>query len=323
MQTWQTFIDLQLRSSPTETALPALCPLPPTGVIRVAGGDALAFLQGQTTCDVRRISENESGLGAFCNPEGRVIANFRILRHHQDFLLLLSTDLLQPLLKRLNLYVLRADVRLSSEETALFGVIAGEEGTLEGMEGLPDSPHRAVSLEGLTWIRMPPPGVRWLVLGPKDKAQAMWLRMAQSHPMSRQPASRWLLAEIHSGLPLVTQATSELFLPQMLNLDVLGAISFDKGCYTGQEIIARTHYRGQVKRRLYRGRVATSRTISPGEKLICQEETVGQVANAAPTAEGQELLAVVRCDRAAQTEIHLADNLEGSFQWLDLAYTLP
>ncbi len=323
MNPWFAFLEQQpLATSPKE-GHHILTPLTHTGILRVAGRDALDFLQGQTTCDVRKITEQNSALGAFCNPEGRVIANFRILMHDGDYLLLLAADLLDIVLRRLKMFVLRSDVKLMAEEFPLFGVTVFAHGQLDRIGKPPQTVDAISTMANLTWIRMPPPGLRWLVLGPYEAARRFWLFLVEEHQAICHSVEQWQLQEIRSGVPWVTQVTSEVFLPQMLNLDALGAISFDKGCYTGQEIIARTHYLGQVKRRTYRVRLDSKRHIEPGEKLLCGDETVGQVVNTAGTPEGQEMLMVLRCDRAQNPAIFPVAAPGAYLQWLDLAYTLP
>ncbi len=323
MQSWLTFINEQLHTRTRKSERCFLSPLPQTGILRVSGADALTFLQGQATCDLRTITTEHSGLGAFCNPEGRVIANFRMVRANEDYLILLAGDLLQPVMQRLRMYVLRASVQLTVESCALFGLTIEDNRQSMLADGLPETPGRVKEIEGLICIRMPKPGLRWLLLGSFEAAREIWLQWREMLPAECLPSVQWQLREIRSGMPWVAQGTSEAFLPQMLNLDLLGAISFDKGCYTGQEIIARTHYRGQVKRRTYRASISSDIPLEPGDKLLCHNETAGTVLNTASSQEGQELLAVVRCDQAQNPEIYPEGNPDVHLRWLDLAYTLP
>lgn len=195
--------------------------------ISARGADAASFLQGQLTCDVSAI--DGSGLGAWCNPKGRVIALFHICRLDDGFLLILPADLADDVLRRLTMYRLRSKVDLAIEA-------AGPE-TL----GLPaDS-------------------------GFDD----------------------WQKAELERGIAWIDASQSELYTPHMLNLDLLGAVSFDKGCYTGQEVVARTHYRGKSKRRLRRFR--SPAPVQAGDKLRHGERDAGSVVSVV----GEELLAVV------------------------------
>ncbi len=320
---WQAFIQQRILKAPAVTGGVILTPLPPTAVLRIRGKDAQTFLQGQTTCDLRQVTSAHSRLGAFCNPQGRVIATFRILRRETGFLLLLAADLLAKVAQRLRLYVLRSQVEIAAGDLALFGVTTAQPGLLRKiLDQPPQTSGAVIQAHSLDWLRMPPPGERWLVLGNPDVVQTMWLRMVEALGAAESPATYWQLQDIRAGLPTVTAATSEEFLPQMLNLDLLGGISFDKGCYTGQEVIARTHYLGQVKRRLYQAGLVSLHTPAPGAKLVAEGETVGQVVNAAPTDSIQEILAVVRCDKAHSSAVRLAGYGDTPLQWSDLAYTL-
>ncbi len=323
MDSWHTFIEEQLQTPNRGPEACFLTPLPPTGILRISGADAAVFLQGQATCDVRTITRQHAALGAFCNPEGRVIANFRMVRREEDYLILLPGDLLQPVMQRLKRYVLRSKVQILEEPGVLFGLITDADRPPEIAATLPEQAGGVGKIGGLLCIRMPDPGMRWLLLGAEDAAREIWHRWRKELPAGCLPATHWQLREIRSGIPWVNQATSEAFLPQMLNLDLLGAIGFDKGCYTGQEIIARTHYRGQVKRRTYRAEVHPSVSLAPGDKLLCGDEAAGTVIDAATCEAGQELLAVVRCDRAQSPEVFVEGCPKARLEWLDLAYTLP
>ncbi|GAB6067114.1 folate-binding protein YgfZ [Methylothermus subterraneus] len=317
----QKFIEQRTLKTPKSAGV-TLCPLPPTAVLRIRGEDAPAFLQGQITCDVRQITPTCAGLGAICTPQGRVIATFWLLRDDLGFCMLLAADLAEKIAHRLRLYILRSKVTIAAEKPALFGVSAAAPDRLRRALGdLPQARGAVVHAHRLYWLRMLPPGERWLVLGEAEAAQALWLELAETLGAAESPATYWQLADIRAGLPRVTAATSEAFLPQMLNLDRLGGISFDKGCYTGQEIIARAHYLGQIKRRLYRVRLEGPHTPDPGAPLLVQGESVGQVVNAAPADSGQEMLAVVRCDQAHNPAIRLAGHSDAPLQWLDLTYT--
>lgn len=318
---WQTFIQERPLEPPAASAEIVLSPLPSIGALRIQGKDAQTFLQGQTTCDMRQITPTCSSLGAFCNPQGRVIATFQLLRRESGFLALLAADLVEKVAQRLKLYILRSKVEVAADDLALFGITLADSKALQGILEHPLQARGAViQAHQLSWLRMPPPGERWIVLGDPQAAQAMWLKLVETLGAAESPEAYWQLKNIQAGFPTVTAATSEEFLPQMLNLDRLGGISFDKGCYTGQEIIARTHYRGQVKRRLYRVQLSCPHIPAPGALLIAEGETVGQVVNAAPADCSQEILAVVRCDQAHSSAVRLAGYGDVPLHWFDLAY---
>ncbi len=299
----------------TDFPQPALLPIAHLAPLQVDGRDAAAFLQGQITCDVRCADGNRSLPGAICNPEGRVLANFRLLARDNSFLLLLAADLITAMQHHLRRYVLRADVNLTTAPLACLGV-QGEPEALPA--AAPREADTVAQIGDLTWVRIPDPQPRWLLIG-DPAALSRWQRQHESPLASPQS---WILADICCGIPWITAATSGRFLPQMLNLDLLGGICFDKGCYTGQEVIARVHYRGQVKRRLYRFFAPGAEPPPPGTAVMEEEENVGEVVNAAPVAEGTELLAVVRRDVAHSSALRLATAPSSRLQRRDLAYTV-
>lgn len=263
------------------------CLITRLGIIAIQGQDAVTFLQGQTTCDVRQVGPSKSCSGALCNPKGRVIATFRLLRGEEGFFMLLDADLLDTVLKRLKMFVLRAKVALSdaSADWSLHGMIGTDlpEALRAGGLQIPEEAEGAWSANGLLAVRPASDPLRCLVMAPSG-APTAWLDKPQA-----VEESVWWQAEIASGLAHIGAALSEEFVPQMLNLDLTNAISFTKGCYTGQEVVARTHYLGQAKRRLLRYGVED--VCQPGLAIYAegQTESVGTVVNSA----GGELLAVV------------------------------
>ncbi len=288
--------------------------------LRVAGADAFTFLQGQATCDLRRIGPARSSLGAFCNPQGRVVATFRILAWEEGYLLLLPAELAEAVAKRLRMYVLRAKVEIQPTAIGLAG-IAGP--AAARIRPLPAETDAVIPTGDLAWIRVLDRDPRWLVVGEPRRIEAMRRELESRPDVVVADDTAWSLREIRSGVPTIHTATSEKFLPQMLNLDLVGGIGFDKGCYTGQEVIARAQFRGQVKRRLYRLAGPLPRTPAPGEPLVDEGETAGQVIDAAPAGSVRELLAVVRCDRAHSSTIRLEAEPAIPLHRLDLGYTLP
>ncbi len=297
-----------------------LMPVPGLAGLRVVGADAFTFLQGQATCDLRRIDPTRSSLGAFCNPQGRVVATFRILAREDGYLLLLAADLAEAVARRLQMYVLRARVEIQVTEIGLAGV-AGPAAVR--IHPLPEETDAVTRIEDLAWIRVLDRDPRWLVVGEPPRIEATWRELETRPEVVVTGDTAWSLREIRSGVPTIHTATSERFLPQMLNLDRIGGVSFDKGCYTGQEVIARAQFRGQVKRCMYRLAGPLSQTPAPGEPLVDAGETAGQVIEAAPAGPMRELLAVVRRDRAHSSTIRLEMEPAIPLHRLDLSYTLP
>lgn len=316
-----------MNSLPSDVSdLPVLARLDPIGLLIVQGEDAAPFLRSQATCDIRGLSEDCVGLGAFCSPKGRAVAVFRVLRHGGRFFLILRDDMLDAVRSRLQRYVLRARVELSDarERWAIFGLLGtGNAATdLLGLSAMPP-PGRCTETAGGALVMAVDGADKFLVAAPRAAADALetaWIRRGVGRHGS---ASDWECTEIRDGIPTVTPATSEEFIPQMLNLDRLGGISFNKCCYTGQEVVARTHYLGTVKRRMHRFRVDCDRMPEPGTRLVGarDENPIGQVVAAAPAADsGYELWAVTGAEAGPGDAVQLGACSGPPLRWMDLPY---
>ncbi|MET0282604.1 MAG: hypothetical protein ABW278_15965 [Steroidobacteraceae bacterium] len=241
-------------------------------VIAVRGPDAMAFLQGQMSQDLGLLPARGSLLAGLHNPQGRVLAVLRLLYLGEDhLLLLLPAAVSQAVQQLLGRYVLRAKVKLAD---------AGANWRVYGVTG----PDAAAAATTRLAMPMDASGMRQLIVAPRGEP-----------PPECEPADResWRLDDIAAGIPEIVTATSGLFVAQMLNLDRIDAISFSKGCYTGQEVIARAHYRGQVKRRMQRFTTASAVELVPSERVLLADGRSAQIVLAAPTDAGeQEFLAV-------------------------------
>ena len=217
-------------------------------VIRISGEDAGTFLQGQLTCDIRNVTENNASIAAFCNPKGRVISTLLIFKDEAGYGAILPCSLSDTVLQKLRRYVLRSKVLLedASSTDAVLGFHYSQPSPTLGLNSEP----LAVTHEpGLT-IALPSKGNRfWRVV--KREALSSLIDTPQTQGFVQDSAHVWRYAEILAGIPWFEIEQSEQFIPQMLNIDGLGGISFNKGCYTGQEIVARTHFLGKSKRQLF------------------------------------------------------------------------
>ncbi len=310
-------------------------PLPEIGVLSLSGKDAAKLLQGQATCDILGLPPGQTTLGALCTAKGRAIALFRVLRTEDSIFLLLPAELLETVRKRLQMYVLRADVKIedATGRWTVFGLFGEKADTALQTLGLPPLAHdneaegQGGLLASFYAIRIPDPdSPRLLVLVDAAKADGIG-RFLEGHGFGRSNAERWRLEDIRAGLPTVTAATAEEFVPQMLNLDLLGGISFNKGCYTGQEIVARTHYLGSLKRRMFR--LVGSEGLLPqaGESLSAygdEGQSGGTVVAAAPTPEGGfELLAVLAIAQAKTPETGFKTAGGNALYLCSLPYAVP
>ena len=250
------------------------------GVLRVSGADAVPFLQGQLSSDVAQLTPEHSQLAGYHNPQGRVIALLQLvaLAAH-ELVAITPRELVSAIVPRLARFVLRAKVKITDESThwSVSGLIAPDAAAPAGP--LPTAPGAVARLGESRAVRLAGAPARWLVLGPAGSPPALaGVTAAAEH--------EWQRHTIAAGEPQVLAATSEAFVAQMLNLDLLGAIAFDKGCYTGQEVIARTHYRGRIKRRMQRFATERPGLLRPGDSGTLPDGRTVRVVIAAPLASG-------------------------------------
>jgi tRNA-modifying protein YgfZ len=208
------------------------------GVLRFTGPDAASFLQGQLSNDTRRLAQSSALLAAYSSAQGRVLALIYLLPHSSGVLAILPRDVLEATQKSLRKFVLRAKVQIDDVSDSMM---------LAGVQGLasPLGANEYLEASGIGTARVGDTNRFWLI----GAAELVAAHAAAGTAMS---SAQWRLEDVRTGRPQVYAATSEAFVAQMLNLDLLDGISFTKGCYTGQEIIARTQHRGRIKRRLFR-----------------------------------------------------------------------
>jgi folate-binding protein YgfZ len=298
------------------------CTLSHEGVLAVRGADASKFLQGQLTCNLNYLSDTQASLGARCTQKGRMQSSFRIVLQGDGVLLAMATELLEPQLADLKKYAVFSKSKLTDESAAWvrFGLDHGDAALSSlGLE-LPADTDSVVRHEGLIAIRVSPDRAELWVAA--DQADVIKGKLSALLPEGT--LNQWLLGQIRAGIGQVMPSTRELFIPQMLNLQAVGGVSFKKGCYTGQEIVARMQYLGKLKRRLYRLSLDASELPEPGTPLFSPSHgsSIGEVVLAANAVQNIELLAVLQAEAAEGGDIHLGA-LEGpALHLLDLPYQL-
>jgi hypothetical protein len=280
--------------------------LPFLGVLRCHGEDAARFLQGQVTQDTRLLAEGRTLLTACNTPQGRVIAMMRLKQTEDAVYALLPADLLEHVASRLRRFVLRAkvDVQIAADLQVAWvgGQPFSETLAVESYDAT--RTMSAIPQAGATeLVSFDYAANRQVVATPGASLRAITgLSLSKSLPGIEQ---EWWAADIAGGLPQVFRASSEAFVPQMLNLDLLDGISFTKGCYTGQEIVARTQHLGRIKRRTFRYRLTGGAPLAPLAGLSLDGTKVAEVVMSAQRGPSVELLAVTSldaCDRTLLTE---------------------
>jgi len=266
--------------------------LSPFGLIAVKGEDANTFLQNFLANDVREVNINHSQLTGLCNPKGRLLALFRLFQRGADSYLSLPQSLLEVTLKRLNMYVLRSSITLmdASNQLCQLGLAGtGAEEELKRVFGtVPETINSVCQTTECSILRVPGEPPRFEVVGEPKIMQQTWQEL--SHAAIPTGSNLWKLLNIRAGIPTIYPETQETFIPQQVNLEFLKGISFTKGCYPGQEVIARLHYRGKPSRRMFLAHIATPCPPQPGDPLYLakdkEERAVGEVVDAQQTPEG-------------------------------------
>ena len=280
--------------SASAAALSGIAALPHLGVIRAQGEQAADFLQGQLTQDVQAMPVGQARLAAYCNAKGRMLASFVVCRCAPDaFWLVCSRDLLAPTLKKLSMFVLRAKVALGDASDAL------------AVHGLIGDASISIAADAYQTSAAGPNNSAFVApLPPSDGvARALWIGPAGRPPPAGPalPAERWDWAAVRSGVATLTAPVAEAFVPQMLNYESVDGVSFKKGCYPGQEVVARSQFRGAIKRRAYVGHVDGA--AQPGQDVFASgdaREPVGVIAQAAEAPQGgTAVIAVLRSEDVA------------------------
>jgi len=288
-----------------------LADLSAQGLIKVSGEDTVNFLQNQFSNDIREISPQLSQLNAWCNAKGRILASLRVFQVGDDYFLHLSSDLLDATLKRLRMFVLRSKVTLEdvSNEWLSIGLAGNDAPALlaKQISHLPENANQVVPENGLVVIRLAGDTPRFQIFGQTPAISSLWQALQTEAVPVGYPVWSWL--EIQAGIPNIVANTTEAFVPQMINYSTIGGVSFTKGCYPGQEVVARMHYLGKLKRRMYLAHVKTESLPEAGENLFPPGENAqscGKVVQAQVSPNGWvDLLAVLQIAVAEKGDIRL------------------
>jgi folate-binding protein YgfZ len=314
---WQAFLTARGASIPAQGAAQfavaapdtgcALTDLSHLGLIAIGGPEATDFLQGQVSNDVRELSDTHTQLSSHCSPKGRMLANFRLLRIEESLFLVLPRSQMDGLLKRLRMFLLRAKASIDDASDALvcFGIIGDcADDVLAGHFGsLPRTDNDMARAGDAALIRVAGERARYLCLCPATEAQSLWQAVVEAGATEAH-ADLWALHDIRAGIPTVLPETADAFVPQMANMQYIDGVSFHKGCYTGQEVVARMQYLGKLKRRMYIAEVETDTQPRPGDPLSApgssSEQGPGRVVDARASAPGRWEMLVVAEIAAAE-----------------------
>ena len=287
--------------------VPTLIPLLELGVISVSGADAVSFLQSQLTNDVARLGQDQLQLSGYCTPKGRLLATFHQWRERDTVFLRAPLDVIASIVKRLSMFVMRAKAKVSdvSDQWTTHALVGPGSASVLDDAGLP-APAEPWTSQQSGDVRVdrvlstPEGGDRFLLTLPAQSQSPI------SSAVARGQSNLWWLTEVNTAVPTVFAATQEKFVPQMLNLEVLGGVDFKKGCYPGQEIVARSQYLGKLKRRMSVAHVDAVDT-RPGADVFHSDgvQPIGLVVMSAASGGGSELLFEAPVDQLESGSVHL------------------
>jgi hypothetical protein len=304
-----------------------LCDLSQSGTLRVSGEEAQSFLQNLLSNDIREVGASRAQFSSLNSPKGRMLATMLIRHEDGAYLLQLPRALCEPIRKKLSMYVLRAKVKIAdaSEDIVMMGLSGADAQDILGKQfgELPPLPLGVVCTGSASVIRLG--DSRFQINTSTPHAPALWQSLSQHAKPAGSALWDWL--DIRDGIPSILPATQEEFVPQMANLDLTGGVNFKKGCYPGQEIVARMQYLGKLKRRMYLAHVEGTTMPQAGDELFSADmegQTSGMIVNAAAAPGGGfDVLAVVQIASRDAFPIHLGSLTGARLEFLPLPYPLP
>lgn len=309
MSDWRTILGATIVADLSHNAL-----------LAVSGDDAAAFLHGQLTNDVQALGPGRAQWNGWCSAKGRLLATFLLLRRGNDFLLLLPAEIAPGIAKRLKMYVLRSKVKIDQASLESIGLAGHAASDLVASHfGAAPAPMGSVEKDGATCVALD--AARFVIFAPAASAETLRNALAQGAVPAGRDAWEW--TSIRAGIPAVVAKTQEEFVPQMANFELVGGVSFKKGCYPGQEIVARTQYRGILKKRMAMAHVEGTRP-APGDTVHTPafgEQAAGIVVDAAPApGGGYDLLVVAQLEGIGAGDLRLGSLAGERLKLLPLPY---
>ncbi|MEB8433002.1 folate-binding protein YgfZ [Cocleimonas sp. KMM 6892] len=329
---WKTFLtehdalsdDSKNSSYSSDTKV--LADLSGRGLLEVSGEDAETFLQNQLTNDIRNVNETTHQESAWCSPKGRIIANFRVFKRGDSFLLDLSADLLEHVIKKLRMYVMMSKVTIDDVSDSLVHFSYSGQGAdteLNNILGdLPKAPTESIQSGSLSVLAIAGANTRFDIFGEVEDCKSLWQKLNNDAVVA--PSTHWDYLNIQAGIPMISAESTEAWIPQMVNYIHIGGVDFKKGCYPGQEVVARLNYLGKTKRRMYHIVADTASALAVGSAVKSEKDTeAGKVLTSVINPEGKaEALVILKIAEATKPLTVSVDNQEANVHFLDLPYVV-
>ena len=307
---------------------PVLIPLEHLCCYEVSGEDAHSFLQGQLTNDIEAITKSRGQLSSYCTPKGRMLAIFYICPSQDKYLIVLRKDVAETVMQRLQMFILRSKVtiKLSSNHQTLFGVAGPSiDSILNTLDiASPQQEYDVTCTENLHCMKIPGIVARCMLIADSSLVETI----GQLENVATQSFFYWQWLDIMTGIPSVSASTQESFVPQMANMELINGVSFSKGCYPGQEIVARLHYLGNASRRMYRIETSTDAEINPGDDIYStasgSNQAIGTIVTSTKeSADKIAALAILRIEAAQQSQLAIGSPDGVPATVMPLPYDIP
>ncbi len=308
----------------TETDRPVISVLDNLCCYEVSGEDASSFLQGQLTNDINAVTDSHAQLTGYCTPKGRMLAVFYVVRQADCFLLFTSGDIAPEVIKRLQMFIMRSKVKITPmDDQVILGVSNNQATWLSRLINLelPEQDYQVTQGHSLVCVKLPGVTDRYLIAGSPD---AIALPKPEEALIYSHEYWQWL--DTLAGLPMITAATQEAFVPQMANMELINGVSFSKGCYPGQEVVARLHYLGNANRRMFKVKADSAHTLRAGDDLFTDDskQAIGKFLTVTHTHDNHyQGLAVLRVDAAQQGHLLTSPENGDKVTVMDLPYPVP
>ncbi|UGQ48619.1 CAF17-like 4Fe-4S cluster assembly/insertion protein YgfZ [Massilia endophytica] len=329
MTSWNQVLRSQGPLTAAALATGFAAPLDNLGLIAFTGEESATFLHSQLTNDVEHLGQDEVRLAGYCSPKGRLLASFLMWRDEESVFLQLPREIQAPVQKRLQMFVLRARTKASDASDGAvplgLGGVDAEAVLRTWFDAMPEAPYRKVDHPLGTLLRVADAfgSPRYLWLAKPEALDTVAAELAERLEVGGPEA--WQLSEIHAGVPQIVAGTQEQFVPQMVNLELLGGVNFKKGCYPGQEIVARSQYLGKLKRRTALATIADA-SVKAGAEVFSPADPAqpcGMVVNAAPNGEGGvDALVEMKLEALEQGDVRFGSATGPALQFKPLPYAL-
>ncbi|MEM8843754.1 MAG: hypothetical protein AAGB35_01815 [Pseudomonadota bacterium] len=285
----------------------------------ISGEDSQTFLQGQLTNNVDEITSSAGQLTSYCTPKGRMLAIFYLLKWHDQFLAIIPSDISESVIKRLQMFVLRSKVEIKKlEEKSALGIYGVNDHDFKALFklDLPIEDYQTSTGEDSICIKIPGISNRYIFIGDQ----------LNSNKLIVYTNTYWKWLDIMSGVPSLTESTQEAFVPQMTNMELINGVSFSKGCYPGQEIVARLHYLGNANRRMFRIKSKSEQVLNAGDDVYSSgsEQSIGKLVSAVKENDQQYSgLAVIRIEAVQKNELSVHSGQGSRIEIMPLPYQVP